>query len=349
MFDKAPRPAWIASSIFKRVGLVVPRRGRGRVNPLHTLLLCLGVMSAAHAEPGKYTPVKWERFVKVEGQPLPVPEQWLQDEEARIAHSLKLPDAVPKPVPFDFDKAWWKAKLPGSPAVKVQYFNHLCSTEAGEWIFKKVENVEGLYFARPQSGPFKSGYFTDPYGPEMPWMERVLLLTGEKLRRQGGRFVQPPHYNYRFVEQPKRDVPWQKNIAEPYVRLFGYTTEPAPDHTGKLTRFLRDKTPMQIVGIQQPTARYGYTWRGIRRDRDREHRIAGGEIVIYDLHTREILGVRRQFLITGKNPRGEDEAVWEVAASCMNKPSNGLGTEFTQFAFDVLQTIEPSTTGKLHP
>jgi hypothetical protein len=317
---------------------------------IRTLVLFSGAITCcagAHAGPVQYTPVKWERFVKVEGQPLPVPEQWLPDEEARIAHSLKLPDAVPKPVPFDFDKARRKSWLPGNPSVKLQYFNHLCSTEAGEWIFRKVQNVEGLYFARPQNGPFKSGYFTDPYGPEMPWMERVLFLTGERLDRQGGRFVQPPHYNYRFVEQPKRNVPWQKGIAEPYVSLFGYTSEAERDQAGKLTRSFREKTPMQVVGVSQPTAQYGYTWRGVRRDRDRENSIAGGEVLIYDLQTRAVIAVRRQFLITGKNHRGRGEAVWEVAASCMNRPSNGLGAEFTQFAFDVLQTTEPSTTGKL--
>jgi hypothetical protein len=75
---------------------------------IRTLILFSGALTCcagARAGPVQYTPVKWERFVKVEGQPLPVPERWQPDEEARIAHSLKLPDAVPKPVPFDFDKA----------------------------------------------------------------------------------------------------------------------------------------------------------------------------------------------------------------------------------------------------
>ena len=167
--------------------------------------------------------VHWEHFVPVAGQPLPVPQQWLQDSEAKIAHSLKLPDSVPKPVPFDFSKAHRKSWLPGTPKQSVQYFNHLCSTEAGEWIFRKVQNVEGFYFARPQGEP-TTDTMTDPYGPEMPWIQRFFLLRGDYEPLDQARWlIQPPLYNYRFVEQPRRNTKWQDGIKEPYVRLFGYT------------------------------------------------------------------------------------------------------------------------------
>lgn len=311
---------------------------------------CIAAVCNAQAAPEQpYVPVQWAKFVEVEGGES-IPEQWLDTEEARIAHGLKLPDSVPKPVLFDFDKAKWRAWLPGKPKLAVQYFNHLCKTEAGEWIFKKVQNVEGLYFARPQATP-TTDMLTDPYGPEMPWIQRVFLLTGESLHWQGARFIQPPNYNYRFVEQPRRDVKWQAGINEPYIRLFGYTREPvpvpgvtgvAPDKRDWYT--YRDKDPMRIVGVSRPTARYGYTWRGLHRPRDREFGIAGGEVLIYDLQTKEVLAVRRQFLIAFKNPRGPGKAMWEIAASCRMPGANTVGGEFTQFAFDVLQTIEPSTT-----
>jgi hypothetical protein len=302
-----------------------------------------GVAMQACAD--SYVPAKWANFTKVEGQPLPVPDQWLQDEEARVAHNLKLPSSVPQPVPFDFDAASRKAWLPRTPKVAVQYFNHLCQTEAGEWIFKKERNVEGIYFARPQKAP-TSDVMADPYGPEMPWIQRVFILQSDnKALDQGRWFIQPPLYNYRFVEQPHRSVEWQKYINQPYVRLDGYTRERARDQNGKLTDYYKDKDPMQATGVAAPTARYGYTWRGLRRERDREYGIAGGELLIYDLHTKEVLAARRQFLIAGKNPRGKGEAMWEVAASCAQTRSSGLSGEFTQFAFDVLETIEPSRTG----
>ncbi len=71
------------------------------------------VASGQAAEP--HVPVVWTKFVKVAGQTEPIPEQWLDTEEARIAHNLKLPDEVAKTVPFDFGKAKLRAWLPGVP------------------------------------------------------------------------------------------------------------------------------------------------------------------------------------------------------------------------------------------
>lgn len=342
--------------MLKFTGLDVLFSGAGtqktKLNKLFALLLSaslLGACSSPHgaqsAERNAYTPVQWTEFVKVQGQSEPVPAQWLQDEEARIAHSLVLPDSVPKPVPFNFAAATSTGWLPGVASERLQYFNHLCSTEAGEWIFKKVQNVEGFYFARPQGAP-TTDTMTDPYGPEMPWIQRIFMLKGDSLKWQGAWFIQPPIYNYHFVEQPRRKTQWQSGIQEAYIRLFGYTREQARDQRGELSTHWKDKTPMQVAGIPTLTARYGYTWRGIKRTRDREHGIAGGEVLIYDLQSKDVLAVRRQFLIASHNPRGEGKAMWEIAARCAQLPQQPVGLEFTQFVFDVLQTIEPSNTGK---
>src|SRR5438445_5085882 len=92
---------------------------------------------------------KWTAFARVDGQPDPVPVEWLSTAEGKFAQSIKLPDAVPKPVPFDFAKAKMVAALPAKPSVSEQYFEHLCSTEAGEFVFRMVQDVEGIYFMRP--------------------------------------------------------------------------------------------------------------------------------------------------------------------------------------------------------
>lgn len=291
-----------------------------------------------------YVPVEWTKFVPVEGQALPVPEQWLDTEEARIAHGLKLPDIVPKPVPFDFAAAGADSVFTSKKKAAVRYFDHLCSTEAGEWIVKTVKDVEGLYFARPQAPP-SSDLIADPYGPEMPWIQRVFVLQGNSLRWSVRWLIEPPNYNYRFVEQPRRDVKWQAGIREPYIRLFGLTREVfvGPGH---VVAALNDKTPMQVTGIARVTARYGYTWRGIRRERDREHSIAGGEMLIYDRETKEVLAVRRQFLIASSVSRTRERAAWEIAARCPQLPARLGSAEFSQFAFDVLRTIKPSRTGR---
>jgi hypothetical protein len=38
--------------------------------------------------------------------------------------------------------------------------------------------------------------------------------------------------------------------------------------------------------------------------------------------------------------------MWEVAARCSQLPAYPPIAEFSQFAFDILETIEPSSTGK---
>lgn len=329
-----------------------------RIRRLRVVLAfaCAAAMWCGGAQTADPNPLQengWGKLVQTSGQALPIPEQWLDTSEARIAHDLRLPPSVQQqPQPFDFDKAWWRSWLPKTPKVAVQYFNHLCSTEAGQWIGKTMPHVEGLYFARPQSDPVAPNAKDDdpltlPYALEMPWIQRAIRLRGQSLADHGSYFVSPPFLNYRFVEQPRRNVKWQADIREPYIRLFGLTRVPALDQNGKLTTHLKEATPMQVIGIPAITARYGYTWRGILRERDREHGISGGELLIYDLQTKEVLAVRRQFLIGSKNPRGKGKVMWEVAAQCPLPPYRPPGlTEFSQFAIEVLQTIEPSKTGK---
>jgi hypothetical protein len=317
-----------------------------RINPSFAAVTVCAALSTPLLAADPYVPVEWKKFVKVDGQPLPVPEQWLADEEARIAHSLKLPDSVPKPQSFDFDKAWWKSWWPGNGKVNVQYFNHLCASEAGEWVFRTVPNVEGLYFARPSGFP-SDDFLKDPYGPEAPWVQRRYQIAGGSLNDDGQQFVGPPSANYRFVEEPRRKVEWQKWITEPYVRMYGYTREPALDQNGQPTTLLKEKTPMQIIGIPKPSARYGYTWRGIRRERDRELGVAGGELLIYDMQTKEVLGVRRTFQVTGRKiPVGPGEARWLLTQTCPNALDELRFNTIGEFAARVLLTIEPSTFGR---
>ena len=54
----------------------------------------VGLLLVAATAEEPYAPVKWTRFVAVVGQTEPVPGQSLQDEEARVAHNMKLPEQL---------------------------------------------------------------------------------------------------------------------------------------------------------------------------------------------------------------------------------------------------------------
>lgn len=294
-------------------------------------------------------PEAWRHLVKTQGQYYPIPESWLSTPEGRIAHNLKLPDSVPKPVPFDFSMAEKESKERSDVALK--YFDHLCNTEAGEWIFKKVQNVEGLYFARPRDQP-SDQYLGDVYAPEAPWVERHFQIIGESLESRGAQFVDPPFFSYHFVEEPHRDIGWQKEVKTPYIRMFGYTSEVVHNpKRGKIPgaqRYLSvtEKTPMKIMGISDVAALFAYTWRGIVRPRDREYGIAGAELIIFDRKTGELIGLRRSFQVTRRNPQTRSGATWMVSPTCNQAVDEvGIGA-LSEYSLRVLPTFESSTTGR---
>lgn len=123
------------------------------------LLTALCVAPLLVCAQGAADPFRWSIFVKVEGQPEPVPAEWVSTPEGRFAHALK----IPNPVPTDSGYRWWMSSQ--------QYFDHLCRTEAGEFIFRKVENVKGLYLARPPLRPTDSE-LRSRYRLEAPELER---------------------------------------------------------------------------------------------------------------------------------------------------------------------------------
>ncbi|MSQ54984.1 MAG: hypothetical protein EXR31_06410 [Betaproteobacteria bacterium] len=116
--------------------------------------------SWATAQPDTF---RWTKFVQVEGQPEPVPEEWVSTPEGRFAHSLKIPNPVPK------DSGYRRSMS------SEEYFNHLCKMEAGEFIFRKVHGVEGFQFSRPPNWPTDQD-LTDRYRLEAPELERYFQL-----------------------------------------------------------------------------------------------------------------------------------------------------------------------------
>lgn len=286
----------------------------------------------------------WGELVQMPGHQQPIPRVWLTDDEARFAHSLKLPDSIPKHVAFDFKRARWRALLPWNPSVTEQYFEHLCATEAGEWILKTDENVEGIYFARPRAHSFARAPI-GRYAVEAPHLESNLARRAEdSLSQSGSEFVAPPYVSYVYVEEPRRDVAWQAHITTPYVRIFGQRYAPVRLFPDSINPTMTKVADMQLIGIDQPTARYGYTWRGIVRPRDREFSVAGSEAIIFDRHTLEIMAVRRTFT---RGPEfstreGQRSVSWLHGGQCNKTRSTGSGWE----PINRLAVITLKTKGK---
>jgi hypothetical protein len=193
------------------------------------------------------------------------PADPLATEEGRFAHAIKIPNPVPA------DSGYKPSMTPE------QYFDHLCKTEAGEFIYKTVENVEGLNMMRPRERVFDDHMqhlyaLEDPYGHE-DW----------EAKSPENYYVRPGRY--RFLERPMSSSKNPTTQGGRYLRYTGYD--------GK------DPKTMVVQETADRKSRYGYTWRGIARPHDRELGIAGGELIVLDLETNEVLAVRRGFMQSG--------------------------------------------------
>lgn len=276
------------------------------------LLLGLLASVACGAQTKQSPEYRWTKFVQVQGQPEPVPAEWVSTPEGKFAHSIKIPNPVPK----DSGYRWTMSAK--------EYFEHLCKKEAGEFIFKTVKNVDGFYFARPPARPTDDDLM-DRHKLEAPEIERTFQLLEASPTERGKLYVSPPWRLFSFVEEP---LP-ARATNRPYVRLFGY----------------RDKiSPMKAEGVTDLRSRYGMTWRGIKRTKDREHAIAGSEWIVFDLQTGEVLAVLRDYARTGKTPNAPEGIWWLNAINCPNSPSKHIRSRrFYDFAIKV---IVPSTGGQ---
>lgn len=83
-------------------------------------------------------------------------ENWQDTAPGRFAHSLQYEDKLPKPTPYKFyQKTMFNSWLT-SKEKKLEsenYFEHLCNTEAGNYVWETVGNVDEIALLRLPSIP----------------------------------------------------------------------------------------------------------------------------------------------------------------------------------------------------
>lgn len=204
------------------------------------------------------------------------PADPLATEEGRFAHSIKIPTPLPE------DSGYKPGMTPQ------EYFEHLCKTEAGEFIYRTVENVEGLYLMRPRE-PVNDYKLQHLYALEDPYAYSDIETNApQKL------FINPPWWRYKFFEIRKAEPASGLESPRRYLRYSGY---------------VQGKSPMTIEEVLTVKSQYGYTWRGVKRLHDRELGIVGGELIVMDLQSNEVLAVRRGYIRSG-DVRNNLTGVW---------------------------------------
>lgn len=239
-----------------------------------------------------------------------------------------------------------KPKLPEPPNPPVyrpgmtskEYFDALCKAEAGEFIYKVVENVDGIYQIRPRKTA-STNALNDRYVIEDPYG-----YTEQEARNPQFMFL--ALYAYFETKKSRLLDPLERKDFHP--SWFSYSSSDTEfERFSGYDRKTYKATVKELV--RSPDSKYGYLWRGISRPQDRELAIAGGELIVVDLGTSEVLGIRRGFARTGFAQGSRGPINWETAEVCPRLRSSpdgrDKGINFSRwFVSKVLKPIE--STGK---
>lgn len=222
------------------------------------------------------------------------PADPLATEEGRFAHSIRIPNPVPE------DSGYKPGMTPE------QYFDHLCKTEAGEFIYKTVENVEGLYMMRSRKEA------TDDELSHLYALEDPYGHTNHEVTMGEYNFVSPNRYIY-FERAPQLPRFSQGTHQSGGSKTAAQQSAGYERFTGYDARHLES---MKRESVESRESRYGFTWRGITRPHDRELGIAGGELIVLDLETKEVLGVRRGYISSGMVRNNLTGFWWLTGQTC---------------------------------
>jgi hypothetical protein len=204
-----------------------------------------------------------------------------------------------------------------------EYWEALCKAEAGEFVFRTMKDVEGVYHARPRAS-VTDQELTDRFVLEDPYFISDILGTSA-LERE---IVQPYSGQYTFLET-------HLGLHRDFVRhergnLSQARTAFQTARDGKWLRvpFIVDEKPVKDV-----RARYGFTWRGVQRVEDRLNGIAGSEFAIIDMRNGEILALRRGFAWDEIGAKKGGRFWWRSAARC----PEDRGAPLRRLLYHVLQ------------
>lgn len=202
------------------------------------------------------------------------PADPLATEEGRFAYAIKLPP------PHDKPKVNYRSGMTAE-----SYFKELCEKEAGEWIFKTVEGVEGVFQGRRNISPSQAG--DSLLGFQMREASEIISRSMED------DLVQPYHGRFHYLERPLEG----NESGKPYVRFYRGAEVPGHYKVGTQKGGHPVRVPYIVNREQADTlkSRYGFTWRQVANKDMMENGIVGGETIIFDRTTNDVLAFRRFF------------------------------------------------------
>ncbi len=181
------------------------------------------------------------------------------------------------------------------------YFDYLCEHEAGEFIYRTVDNVEGILQMRPRDG--SKDYFDRMAKgdiPEDPWGHT----------NAEARYPWTFLGSYSFLEVKGTDVPRRITGS----KMFHSSMKELPAPGQSIARYFgydgRNLTTFRKQFDSSVRSEYGYTWREDRTRLDRIFNVYGGEVRVLELRTEANLAVLRGYYRSRPVricPAGKDE------------------------------------------
>jgi hypothetical protein len=231
------------------------------------------------------------------------PEKWQDTESGRFAHALQYEDKLAKPVPYNFTK--------GKDFITegVDYFEHLCKTEGKDYIYSKAKDVDTVAQLRSFEVPLVS--LSDPnYGPQyyrfsIFALESPLFFNENVANTIAGKLAP---YGNKKLDEVSHDIirsfyggfymnyqiKFNNNEMFSYKKDYGMLEQ--MHVKGLVVTDLDRKKAESVQQLDKITARYGFTWKGFNRPKDRDYGIAGGDLIIIDLEKNEIMAIQRSFI-----------------------------------------------------
>ena len=169
----------------------------------------------------------------------------------------------------------------------VAYYEYKCKTYGGDFVHKTVDNVAGVYQIRLRDPRFLFDRLNKRDIPEDPYGH-----TDWESQNPQTLFVDPAGGKFHFLETTK---------APDFARPESITQVPK-NTTPTGERYWRYSVPnnpeSELLKVEQVSfikSKYGFTWREVRTFWDHIFGLWGGELIVRDLETDEVLGVRKGF------------------------------------------------------
>lgn len=180
---------------------------------------------------------------------------------------------------------------------------------AGVKIYRKVENIQGIYLAnvRPDNLNFNEQFeLSDPYGRDYTGVSYIAsFLEGyDRLGRPAWDTAETRGFKYVDVKDAGTETVYRYTA----VPIRNWIDRPGiPRLTPELQKLLEIAKP--------PLPKYGVAYEDISTREDREYWIAGSLLRVYDVDTREVLAERVGYMIDpGQGAMGGGRSPWLIAA-----------------------------------